>query len=129
MHFLSLSTPSSVTLSFSLPPSRLSHSSHLLSLSRLPPAHPLQNTYTNAEKLLEAAGQLAQSGECEEGEIYSAAGDLELRMQAFIQRVEQRKLLLDLAVSFYTHTKEVIHTQQGGNTHTHQGGNTRSARK
>lgn len=29
--------------------------------------------------------------------------------QAFIQRVEQRKLLLDLAVSFYTHTKEVIH--------------------
>ncbi|TMS01039.1 Kalirin [Larimichthys crocea] len=28
-------------------------------------------------------------------------------MQAFIQRVEQRKLLLDLAVSFYTHTKEL----------------------
>uniref|UniRef100_UPI0014455B36 kalirin-like n=1 Tax=Epinephelus lanceolatus TaxID=310571 RepID=UPI0014455B36 len=65
-----------------------------------------QNTYTNAEKLLEAADQLAQSGECEEEEIYQAARDLELRMQAFIQRVEQRKLLLDLAVSFYTHTKE-----------------------
>lgn len=30
-------------------------------------------------------------------------------LQAFIQRVEQRKLLLDLAVSFYTHTKEVSH--------------------
>lgn len=29
-------------------------------------------------------------------------------LKAFIQRVEQRKLLLDLAVSFYTHTKEVI---------------------
>ncbi|XP_045553977.1 LOW QUALITY PROTEIN: kalirin [Salmo salar] len=72
-----------------------------------------QNTYTNAEKLLEAAGQLAQSGECEEGEIYSAAGDLELRMQAFIQRVEQRKLLLDLAVSFYTHTKELSVWMEG----------------
>ncbi|XP_062303477.1 LOW QUALITY PROTEIN: kalirin RhoGEF kinase b [Osmerus eperlanus] len=72
-----------------------------------------QNTYTNAEKLLEAAGQLAQSGECEEGEIYSAAGDLELRMQAFIQRVEQRKLLLDLAVSFYTHTKELSAWMEG----------------
>ncbi|XP_058474523.1 kalirin-like isoform X1 [Solea solea] len=66
-----------------------------------------QNTYTNAEKLLEAADQLAQSGECEEEEIYQAARDLELRMQAFIQKVEQRKLLLDLAVSFYTHTKEL----------------------
>lgn len=31
-------------------------------------------------------------------------------LQAFIQRVEQRKLLLDLAVSFYTHTKEVTFT-------------------
>ncbi|XP_016893864.1 kalirin-like isoform X2 [Cynoglossus semilaevis] len=66
-----------------------------------------QNTYTNAEKLLEAADQLAQSGECEAEEIYQAARDLELRMQGFIQRVEQRKLLLDLAVSFYTHTKEL----------------------
>uniref|UniRef100_A0A6Q2ZHH3 Uncharacterized protein n=1 Tax=Esox lucius TaxID=8010 RepID=A0A6Q2ZHH3_ESOLU len=72
-----------------------------------------QNTYTNAEKLLEAAGQLAQSGECEEGEIYAAAGDLELRMQAFIQKVEQRKLLLDLAVSFYTHTRELSAWMEG----------------
>ncbi|XP_078799440.1 kalirin isoform X3 [Oryzias latipes] len=72
-----------------------------------------QNTYTNAEKLLEAADQLAQSGECEEEEIYQAARDLELRMQAFIQRVEQRKLLLDLAVSFYTHTKELSAWMEG----------------
>lgn len=34
-------------------------------------------------------------------------------LKAFIQRVEQRKLLLDLAVSFYTHTKEVISTAEG----------------
>ncbi|XP_077959998.1 kalirin RhoGEF kinase b isoform X3 [Gasterosteus aculeatus] len=72
-----------------------------------------QNTYTNAEKLLEAADQLAQSGECKEEEIYQAARDLELRMQAFIQRVEQRKLLLDLAVSFYTHTKELSVWMEG----------------
>uniref|UniRef100_A0A8P4KRI4 Uncharacterized protein n=1 Tax=Dicentrarchus labrax TaxID=13489 RepID=A0A8P4KRI4_DICLA len=72
-----------------------------------------QNTYTNAEKLLEAADQLGQSGECEEEEIYQAARDLELRMQAFIQRVEQRKLLLDLAVSFYTHTKELSVWMEG----------------
>ncbi|XP_030210124.1 kalirin isoform X1 [Gadus morhua] len=72
-----------------------------------------QNTYTNAEKLLEAAGQLARSGDCEEREIYQAAGDLETRMQAFIQRVEQRKLLLDLAVSFYTHTKELSAWMEG----------------
>ncbi|KAM8904892.1 kalirin-like isoform 3-T3 [Spinachia spinachia] len=72
-----------------------------------------QNTYTNAEKLLEAADQLAQSGECEVEEIYQAARHLELRMQAFIQRVEQRKLLLDLAVSFYTHTKELSVWMEG----------------
>ena len=29
-----------------------------------------QNTYTNAEKLLEAAEQLAQSGECDPHEIF-----------------------------------------------------------
>uniref|UniRef100_H3CM71 Uncharacterized protein n=1 Tax=Tetraodon nigroviridis TaxID=99883 RepID=H3CM71_TETNG len=70
-----------------------------------------QNTYTNAEKLLEAADQLAQSGECEEEEIYQAARDLDAH--AFIQRVEQRKLLLDLAVSFYTHTKELSVWMEG----------------
>lgn len=48
-----------------------------------------QNTYTNAEKLLEAADQLAQSGECEEEEIYQAARDLELRMQVILtERVQ-----------------------------------------
>ncbi len=49
-----------------------------------------QNTYTNAEKLLEAADQLAQSGECEEEEIYQAARDLELRMQVTLtERVKK----------------------------------------
>ncbi|CAJ0965637.1 unnamed protein product, partial [Ranitomeya imitator] len=65
-----------------------------------------QNTYTNADKLLEAAGQLAQTGECDPEEIYKAARHLEVRIQDFVRRVEQRKLLLDMSVSFHSHTKE-----------------------
>lgn len=71
-----------------------------------------QNTYTNADKLLEAAEQLAQTGECDPEEIYKAARHLEVRIQDFVRRVEQRKLLLDMSVSFHTHTKEV--RQAGG---------------
>lgn len=66
-----------------------------------------QNTYTNADKLLEAAEQLAQTGECDPEEIYKAARHLEVRIQDFVRRVEQRKLLLDMSVSFHTHAKEV----------------------
>ncbi len=71
----------------------------------------LQNTYTNADKLLEAAEQLAQTGECDPEEIYKAARHLEVRIQDFVRRVEHRKLLLDMSVSFHTHTKEVSLTQ------------------
>uniref|UniRef100_S4R977 Trio Rho guanine nucleotide exchange factor n=1 Tax=Petromyzon marinus TaxID=7757 RepID=S4R977_PETMA len=66
-----------------------------------------QNTYTNADKLLEAAEQLAQTGECDPEEIFQAAHALEDRIQDFVRRVEQRKLLLDMSVSFHTHTKEL----------------------
>lgn len=72
-----------------------------------PPCCCRQNTYTNADKLLEAAEQLAQTGECDPEEIYKAARHLEVRIQDFVRRVEQRKLLLDMSVSFHTHTKEV----------------------
>lgn len=71
------------------------------------PSSPFQNTYTNADKLLEAAEQLAQTGECDPEEIYKAARHLEVRIQDFVRRVEHRKLLLDMSVSFHTHTKEV----------------------
>ncbi|RLW04800.1 hypothetical protein DV515_00005637 [Chloebia gouldiae] len=67
-----------------------------------------RNTYTNADKLLEAAEQLAQTGECDPEEIYKAARHLEVRIRDFVRRVEQRKLLLDMSVSFHTHTKEGI---------------------
>lgn len=66
-----------------------------------------QNTYTNADKLLEAAEQLAQTGECDPEEIYQAAHQLEDRIQDFVRRVEQRKVLLDMSVAFHTHVKEV----------------------
>lgn len=66
-----------------------------------------QNTYTNADKLLEAAEQLAQTGECDPEEIYQAAHQLEDRIQDFVRRVEQRKVLLDMSVAFHTHSKEV----------------------
>ncbi|XP_072536297.1 triple functional domain protein isoform X4 [Salminus brasiliensis] len=66
-----------------------------------------QNTYTNADKLLEAAEQLAQTGECDPEEIYQAAHQLEDRIQDFVRRVEQRKVLLDMSVAFHTHGKEL----------------------
>ncbi|XP_072009144.1 triple functional domain protein isoform X3 [Engystomops pustulosus] len=66
-----------------------------------------QNTYTNADKLLEAAEQLAQTGECDPEEIYQAAHQLEDRIQDFVRRVEQRKVLLDMSVSLHSHVKEL----------------------
>uniref|UniRef100_A0A671LZ12 non-specific serine/threonine protein kinase n=1 Tax=Sinocyclocheilus anshuiensis TaxID=1608454 RepID=A0A671LZ12_9TELE len=66
-----------------------------------------QNTYTNADKLLEAAEQLAQTGECDPEEIYQAAHQLEDRIQDFVRRVEKRKVLLDMSVAFHTHSKEL----------------------
>ncbi|KAF7707997.1 triple functional domain protein-like isoform X2 [Silurus meridionalis] len=66
-----------------------------------------QNTYTNADKLLEAAEQLAQTSECDPEEIYQAAHQLQDRIQDFVRRVEQRKVLLDMSVAFHTHGKEL----------------------
>ncbi|XP_078619950.1 kalirin-like isoform X2 [Branchiostoma floridae x Branchiostoma japonicum] len=66
-----------------------------------------KNTYTNADKLLEAAEQLAQTGECDPQEIYQAARHLEDRIHDFVTRVERRKALLDMSVSFHTHIKEL----------------------
>lgn len=67
----------------------------------------LQNTYTNAEKLLAAAEELAHTGECDAEDIYRVAHELEAHVTSFAARVEQRRRRLDLAVLFYTHEKEV----------------------
>ncbi|XP_045464356.1 kalirin isoform X2 [Harmonia axyridis] len=66
-----------------------------------------QNTYTNADKLLAAAEELAHTGECDPDEIYSVAHELEAHVASFASRVEQRRRRLDLAVLFYTHEKEL----------------------
>ncbi|CAB3378546.1 Hypothetical predicted protein [Cloeon dipterum] len=65
-----------------------------------------RNTYTNAEKLLTAAEELAQTGECKADEIYSVARQLETRVASFAARVEERRHRLDLAVAFYQKDKE-----------------------
>nr|CAD7431850.1 unnamed protein product [Timema monikensis] len=66
------------------------------------------NTYTNAEKLLTAAEELAQTGECNADEIYSVAHELESHVTSFAARVEQRRRRLDLTVLFYNREKELF---------------------
>ncbi|XP_071053767.1 triple functional domain protein isoform X4 [Onthophagus taurus] len=66
-----------------------------------------QNTYTNADKLLAAADELAHTGECDPNEIYSVAHELETHVASFAARVEQRRRRLELAVLFYTQEKEL----------------------
>ncbi|XP_034255517.1 kalirin isoform X2 [Thrips palmi] len=66
-----------------------------------------QNTYTNAEKLLTAAEELARTGECNAGEIYAVARELESHVTSFAARVDQRRRRLDLAAKFYSHRDEL----------------------
>ncbi|KAK6629323.1 hypothetical protein RUM43_003140 [Polyplax serrata] len=65
------------------------------------------NTYTNAEKLLTAAEELAQTGECNAEEIYSVAHELERHVTSFADRVERRRQRLEYAVRFYSYDKEL----------------------
>ena len=67
-----------------------------------------QNTYTNAEKLLQAAEELAHTGECNPQEIYNVAQQLDSHISSFVSRVHQRRRLLQLAVMFYTHQGELV---------------------
>jgi triple functional domain protein len=66
-----------------------------------------QNTYRNAEKLLAAADELAQSGEVAPQEIFSVVRDLKSHVTSFAERVEQRRRRLDLAVLFYSNEKDI----------------------
>lgn len=66
-----------------------------------------QNTYRNAEKLLAAAHELAQSGEVAPQEIHSVVCNLEKHVSSFAERVEQRRRRLDLAVIFYSNEKDL----------------------
>nr|XP_049693167.1 kalirin isoform X3 [Helicoverpa armigera] len=67
-----------------------------------------QNTYTNAEKLLAGAEELARSGECCAEEVLGVARELEAHVAAFAARVDRRRRRLDRAVMLYTHEKELV---------------------
>ena len=64
----------------------------------------VQNTYTNAEKLLAAAAELAQTGECNAEDIYSVAHELESHISSFAQRGSYIFLL----VLFMIHTLHLV---------------------
>ena len=66
-----------------------------------------QNTYTNAEKLLAAADEFAQTGECNAQEIYLVAKGLEQHINKFLKKVERRRYVLQLGVLFYTHSQDL----------------------
>lgn len=68
-----------------------------------------QNTYTNAGKLLGAAHELAQTGTCDSREMCQLASNLDLRIQQFAQKVEQRKSLLNQVANFF---KEEVQVSQ-----------------
>ncbi len=67
-----------------------------------------QNTYTNAEKLLAAAEELARTGECNAKEIIVVAKQLQSHISDFATRVERRRNLLNISVLFFTHEKELF---------------------
>lgn len=66
-----------------------------------------QNTYTNADKLLAAADEFAQTGECNAQEIYLVAKGLEHHINKFSKKVERRRYVLQLGVLFYTHSQDL----------------------
>ncbi|XP_070187687.1 triple functional domain protein-like isoform X2 [Littorina saxatilis] len=66
-----------------------------------------RNTITNADKLLAAADELAQTGECDPKEIYGEAHELEQRMHNFLSALERRRAILNMTVAFYTHVHEL----------------------
>ncbi|KAI2803184.1 hypothetical protein BLOT_007307 [Blomia tropicalis] len=66
-----------------------------------------QNTYTNAEKLLAAAVELARTGECNSEEISEVARQLRNHISNFAKRVEHRRNILNLSVNFYTLDKDI----------------------
>ncbi|CAG0918915.1 unnamed protein product [Notodromas monacha] len=65
------------------------------------------NTYINAEKLLATAQEFAHTGECDAAEIFPVAEELDRHINNFAARVSKRKRLLEIAVSFFSHEKEL----------------------
>ncbi|XP_028393138.1 triple functional domain protein-like isoform X5 [Dendronephthya gigantea] len=66
-----------------------------------------KNTYTNANQIKEAIKQLQDSGECRPDEVRKRTQYFDRRVQNFVRRVEERKEILEQAVSFYSSTKTI----------------------
>jgi hypothetical protein len=66
------------------------------------------NTYTNGAKLLAAAEEFANTGECNPEDIYRIARQLESRVRSFAEKVERRRQILNLAVMFFTHERDIF---------------------
>ena len=66
------------------------------------------NTYTNGAKLLAAAEEFATTGECNPEDIYRVARQLEARVRSFAEKVERRRQILNLAVMFFTHERDIF---------------------
>ena len=66
------------------------------------------NTYTNGAKLLAAAEEFANTGECNPEEIFRVARQLESRVRSFAEKVERRRQVLNLAVMFFTHERDIF---------------------
>ncbi|KRX93395.1 Triple functional domain protein [Trichinella pseudospiralis] len=66
-----------------------------------------KNTYTNADKLLVAAQDLATGGELHPDQICATAQQLHSRISVFAKRVQARRNLLNYAVLFHTHYNEI----------------------
>ena len=58
-----------------------------------------QNTYTNSAKLLAAADEFAQTGECSPDDVYRIARELEARVRTFSDKVERRRQILHLTTN------------------------------
>lgn len=70
--------------------------------------HVAKNTYSNAEKLLTAAEDLATSSALGAETVYQTARQLRQRIASFAKRVQSRRNLLNFAVLFHTHYKEIM---------------------
>ncbi|XP_046859404.1 kalirin-like isoform X4 [Xenia sp. Carnegie-2017] len=66
-----------------------------------------KNTYTNANQIRDAIKQLQDSGECRADEIRRRTQYFDRRVQNFVRRVDERRQILELAVSFYSCSKNI----------------------
>jgi hypothetical protein len=82
---------------------------YVVSLSVYPS---LQNTFTNAEKLLASAREFAESLEGDATDINHLVENLDLRTKYFAERVAHRRRVLAHAVHFFGLHEQVRRTEE-----------------